>query len=719
MNNLSDKVNFVSIDKIVAKQFIRKTSVQLSIVFSLLAIGIFTSLSYSNFLHLQAQNIDKLSVFNEMIKPLSGVVLLLSLIVGMVTASQLNPYFHSKGQKSILQQMSLSAMQFFIVAIKVNLKFTLIPILYFITISLFIAFNSHLDLFLLLTSSVILLLGTLFYSLVILTISLNSKNVIFSILISFFAIVLIVSLDQVFISNQHFDFLTIFNKLFLDVREGSASIQELIHLILWLLFISHLIFKAIENLKNTNSKNGSQPPFIKSFFIALTVVVVILKLLSIILPEKTIRTSSAINHQVSIYFQNRLKNILNEVEITAVVDSEESRDEITRAVNQLKIYKQNIAIKFSNRQAFMNIASERDGYVEEFVSMQIGSKQKTIRYPFVNSASRSIAQLIDHIDSKSEQWITFIQGHDEVPVFSKNGRSLSQFHSQLKSLGYPVVVQNLRKSSSISDNTKLVIIADSKQNWLNSETEVIINYLNGGGHLLIMREAKDELPSKLENYLGVEKEKGILMDKNGFASGTPHPAILIINQFNQHPINQGINSIVAFPWSVGLNLKQITLPTNKSTENTWVSQSILNSHDQVWNDIELIEDLQRNEMAFNSLEGEVKKSFSIIIALEREPLLKNKVQSVESQRVLIVGDSSFISDTAINNYANLQLGINMINWLLRIESRAHDEQLNNQYQDNYIRLSPVTHFMLNWFFSLVFPFMLLIFFIYKRIKESK
>lgn len=724
MDALSKKMDYLTIDKILMKQFWHKPSIQLSIVFSLLAIGVFTSLSYSNFLHLQAQNIDKLSVFNEIIKPLSGVTLLLSLIVGIVTTSQLVPYFFSKGQQSVLQQMSLTTTRFFVLIVKLNLKFVLIPLLYFVTIVLFIELNSDLDFLLFLTISIVLILGIFLYLLIALSISLNSKKVVFSLLVALVAIILIISLDQVFMRYGELNFLTLFNKLLLNAREANIPIQEVIRLIIWLFFFVYIVFKSIENFRNKNKKK-----FLKLLLITLMLVVTSLKLLTITVPEKTINISSATINQLPKYYQNQLQKNQNEIEIIAVVDTEESRDELTKAINYLKAYKHDLSIRFSSRQAFMGVSSEINGQIEEFVSVKVGNKQQSIRYPFASSAHTAIAQLIDHIESKSEQWITFIQGHDEVSVFAKSGRSFSKFYSQLKSLGFPVIEQNLREQKFISDNTKLVVIADSKEEWLAGEVEVLMEYLNSGGNLLVMHEAEDRIPKIISTYLGVTAQEGTLIDESGFSSGTPHPAILIVNQFTQHNINQGINSLLAFPWSVGLNIiEPIIEPDmdNNGTQALWKKKIVLASHQLVWNEITRSKNMHTAEkkFIFKASKTEKRKSHLLLVALERSLISIKNSHSPIKQKVVVVGDSSFISDMAVNNYANLQLGINLINWLLTSESLSQTDQLQSQsfhtpYRDNYIQISPLTHFILNWFFSVIFPLVLLLFFNYQRIKRQK
>ena len=97
--------------RFLIKQLFRKKSIFLSIIFSLLSLGIYTSLAYENFLHLQAQNISQLSLFNEIIKPLSGLALILGLLMSIISASQLIPYLNERGQISILRHASLKPYQ--------------------------------------------------------------------------------------------------------------------------------------------------------------------------------------------------------------------------------------------------------------------------------------------------------------------------------------------------------------------------------------------------------------------------------------------------------------------------------------------------------------------------------------------------------------------------------------------------------------------------------
>ena len=65
------------------------------------------------------------------------------------------------------------------------------------------------------------------------------------------------------------------------------------------------------------------------------------------------------------------------------------------------------------------------------------------------------------------------------------------------------------------------------------------------------------------------------------------------------------------------------------------------------------------EMVFNVDSGDVAGPITIAVALHR----KNTVTD-GSQRMVVIGDSDFLSDAYIGAGANLNLGLNAFNWLI-------------------------------------------------------
>ena len=81
----------------------------------------------------------------------------------------------------------------------------------------------------------------------------------------------------------------------------------------------------------------------------------------------------------------------------------------------------------------------------------------------------------------------------------------------------------------------------------------------------------------------------------------------------------------------------------------------------------------KEEMVFNTSEGDIAGPVTMAVALHRPRSSRIDSQqagqddtatATGSQRMIVVGDSDFLSDTYIGAGANLNLGLNIFNWLI-------------------------------------------------------
>ena len=110
-------------------------------------------------------------------------------------------------------------------------------------------------------------------------------------------------------------------------------------------------------------------------------------------------------------------------------------------------------------------------------------------------------------------------------------------------------------------------------------------------------------------------------------------------------------------------------------------------------------------MTHNQEQGEIQQSFGVGYSL---------LNKVKNQRIVVLGDSSFLSNSAINNYANHQLSLNLISWLT-MQSVVPETVTN---RDNYIQMTPWVNFIFTWLFSTIIPMMVLLFMLYFRLKHN-
>ncbi len=666
----------------ITQQLMRQKSTQWSLLISFLTLGLFTALGYQSFIYLQAQNISQLSLYNEVIKPLAGLALISILLVALLSASQIYPYFSARGQQGLWLHSSIKSHRLVKELLLALFKISLIPVVYFALILLVFRIYSPIDSSLLLSSSLGLLLVSLLFSSLLVGLGFLIPKRLNMLLLSGLILMLIFVFDAYLLQHPGLSSFSIFQGLFLNFREGFISVFQLLSFLLWLSLFYHLGVWFLDRLRGQSHQ--------------IQIPVILLTLLAIVLfalaqgqfnrqdlawgywdiSQK--KTNSLTEQGLK-----QLGQIKDQIKITAVIDKDQHRDEIRKVFKLLNQYQQNSQLVFTSRQAIRKTQNDlqvaRLGQMDQFVAVEIGGIKLSQAFPFELSAKQSILAMIGQIHQRSEKWISFIEGHGEASPFNKTNRDLSAFYQALKAENWPLAAQNLTNQPMIAKNTQLVIVAASKKPWFAAETKALLEYLKSGGNLLLLREADDHLPQAIIDYIGVEKRSGVLIDWRGYQSGTPHPAVLIVNQFSKHPVNFSIDSLLAFPWSVGLKVKQ-PVSSNRLYE------IVVQSHKGVWNEL----DSDQEELSFTPEKGEETQSFPVAISVE-DPAIK--------QRIIVVGDSSFLSNGAITNYANAQFAMNLVHWL----SESPVEKVTSQHEDHFIAISPLANFIFRWGFSLILP----------------
>lgn len=658
---------------------LNRKSIQISLMIVIIAIGVFATLSYQSFLYLQAQNMSQLSLFNEVIKPLSGLALLGQLFLASMIASQLTPYLIDRGQQGIFLHSAFSNSLLLWINLLVVTAFSLIPFGYFCLISFSYYQISDIDSGLIISTCFALLGGNFLFGLIILSVTLPIKKTLTALVISLGIIILFFALDELLRNQESTKSLSLFLNVFIHLRDGLIISDEVTSLILWVLFFYSILLIAIGRSRLKIDKLGKFLLFVSMLAILGHWLAPNYRLENILTDNKTTKKwdlSREKLNSLSNQMTRQIADIKAPIVITAVIDDEKNHDEIRQAFEVIRQYHPETHLNFSSRQSLINQSS----MVDQFVSVQIAESQQSLRYPFDRTAKDAIAQLILQLTTRSNQWITFIEGHDEATPFGNSGRDIGLFFQSLKQLGWPVAMQNLSKQPIISQNTKVIVIADSKKQWLVGELNGLMNFLKQGGNLLLLREAKDQLPDELLAFLAIKTVPGTLIDWQGYQSGTPHPAILIVNQFNDHPVTTGINSLIAFPWSQGLKVER------QNQKDNMHYRTIIQTHKGVWSEF----NSEEIELAFDPDIGELQQVFDLAYSIKNEN---------NGQRIIVVGDSSFLSDSSINNYANQQLALNLISWL---SSQSFEIQ-QKKNRDSFVRASPIIHLMMNWLFSLVLP----------------
>ena len=273
-----------------------------------------------------------------------------------------------------------------------------------------------------------------------------------------------------------------------------------------------------------------------------------------------------------------------------------------------------------------------------------------------------VTNAIQRLIRQGERWLVFLQGHGERNPYSERNHDFSEFATRLASKGYTIENLALTQSNSIPKNTDVLVIASPQVALLPGEIELIEEYLEGGGNLLWLADTEQTVDSMelISDRLAIEFLPGVIVDPNSRLLGLNRVDFALVADYPRHPITQGIDSLSLFPQAQALEFS--------GEGGIWQQQIFLLSSEASWN--------ETGEMAGEVFNGdnddETHGPLKIGMTLSASHETDNG--DLVEQRIAIVGDADFLSNRYLGNGSNLELGLNLTNWL------SHD--------DNLIAISP-------------------------------
>ncbi len=355
-------------------------------------------------------------------------------------------------------------------------------------------------------------------------------------------------------------------------------------------------------------------------------------------------------HTLSEASRDLLAQMPDKIEITSYArENSQLRDAIRKFVGKYQRHKPDIILRFVNPDAVpdevRNLGISVDG--EIIVRYQDRSE-------YVKSDKEQVfTNALQRLARNQERWIAFVEGHGERNALGDANHDMGEWVKQLFNQGYRVQPINLSESQTIPDNTGILVIAGPRIDYLPGEVEIIINYINGGGNLLWLQEPGPLYKlDALAEELALKFYKGTVIDYAGQLIGINDPTISLVTKslYSPHAVTEGFEFTTLFPMACAIELFE----TNK-----WTAKPILTTGDHTWNETAKLE----GAVEFNA-GSDTQGPMTIGISLERELESEHGEELVtKQQRIVVVGDGDFLSNTYLANSGNNELGTRIINWL--------------------------------------------------------
>jgi ABC-type uncharacterized transport system involved in gliding motility auxiliary subunit len=304
----------------------------------------------------------------------------------------------------------------------------------------------------------------------------------------------------------------------------------------------------------------------------------------------------------------------------------------------------------------------------------------------------NVSSAIQRLLRQGERWLVFLEGHGERHPYREANHDFSQFAKQLARKGYTIEGLNLTQTSSVPENTDVLILASPKVPLLPGEVDILRDYIDQGGNLLWLADPEQAIDGldMLADHLAIEFLPGIIVDPNSQLMGLERVDFVLVAEYPRHAITQNLESMSLFPQAQ---------PIEFHGAEEWQRKNFLRSDIRSWNETgELI-----GEVFNGDNDDEIPGPLNIGITLARDQ--QDSDGALVKQRVVIIGDADFLSNRYLGNGSNLEIGTNLMNWL------SHDDRLiaisPRPAPDTRLELSPYSQYAIAFTFLLVLPLVLL------------
>lgn len=384
------------------------------------------------------------------------------------------------------------------------------------------------------------------------------------------------------------------------------------------------------------------------------------------------------------------------VRVTAYArETKNLRDQISDQVGRYSRRKKDLSLSFVNPDTQPDKVRELGISVDGELVIEYQGRSENVQ----EANETTLTNALQRLARAKDQRIVFLEGHGERSPSERANHDLGQFGDELGRKGLTVSTVNLGVTPKIPDNTDVLVIASPNANLLPGEVGLIGDWVKQGGNLLWMIDS-DNLKGlgPLAQQLGVQVLPGSVVDASTQLFGIDDPTFALVAEYPPHAITYGFQTMTLFPSALALDAVQ--------GNHDFEREALLNTLARSWTETGPIE----GKISFDADKGERQGPLHIAYTLTRElkaePKEGEKKEGAEAakpreQRILVVGDGDFLSNAFLGNGGNLNLGLNVINWLSQ-----NDQFINipaKTSPDRDLQLTPLASGIIGFGFLIVLP----------------
>ncbi len=349
------------------------------------------------------------------------------------------------------------------------------------------------------------------------------------------------------------------------------------------------------------------------------------------------------------------------VSVTAYAREDEVlRSRIRDLVERYRRHKPDLSLSFVNPDTAPDRVRELGIAVDGELIVELAGRKEHVQ----TLSEQALTNALQRVARGGDRFVAFLTGHGERDPRGQANHDLRDWARQLEQRGLRVETVNLAETGAVPANTGVLVIAGPQVRLLPGEVEVLRGYLEGGGNLLWLADPGDLRGLEpLAQQIGVELQPGTIVDPTTQLFGIDNPAMTLVTQYPLHPVTERFDLVTVFPMAAGLTARPAA---------PWQSEPLLTTAARAWSETGELAGEVRLDPG-QDVEGPLDVGVALTRPREGQQTPSASTDlpaaSTPSQRVAIIGDGDFLSNAFLGNGGNLDLGLDLINWL------SSDDQL--------------------------------------------
>ena len=307
---------------------------------------------------------------------------------------------------------------------------------------------------------------------------------------------------------------------------------------------------------------------------------------------------------------------------------------------------------------------------------------------------QTLTNTLQRLLRQGERKLLFTSGHGERKPHGRANFDWNTFSEKLKIKGITTELLKLNETPDIPD-VAAVVIASPQVDFLPGEVKLLVDYVKRGGNLIWVQEPGTSLYGlrPLADLLGINFYPGTIVDPTAQMMNVKDPSFALVTSYPPHAISRNFQYMTIFPKAVGIIHNKIN--------EAWIGTPFLQTVARSWSETGVL----KGAVDYNA-DSDFVGPLTIGLALQRNTNNKDLNDKLKNQRLVILGDGDFVSNTYIGNQGNLNIGHNIVNWISNDDSFISIPSSTSV--DSQIIISELVGAIIGLIFLVVLPLALLI-----------